>query len=112
MPSRRSASNTITVIDHAEAGRYEILRDGALAGFSDYRDRVGRRIFVHTEVDPAFAGQGLATRLIAAALDDAVAKGLRVVPRCPFVRAYLERHRDHPANRSGTEAATGGPGST
>ena len=90
------------VIDNAEAGRYEIRSGDTLAGFSDYRDRVGRRIFVHTEVDPAFAGQGMATRLIAAALDDAVEKGLRVIPRCPFVRAYLERHPDHPANRGGT----------
>lgn len=112
MPSPRSEPPSISVIDNADVGRYEIRRDGALAGFSDYRDRVGRRIFVHTEIDPAFAGQGLATRLIAAALDDTVARGLRVVPRCPFVRAYLERHRDHPANRSGTEAATADPDPT
>lgn len=95
----------LTVTDNADAGRYEIQRGGTLAGFSDYRDRAGRRIFVHTEVDPAFAGQGLATRLIAGALDDTVARGLVVVPRCPFVRAYLARHPDHPANRGATAEA-------
>jgi len=91
------------VADNPDGGRYEIRAGATLAGFSEYRDRAGRRIFIHTEVDPAFAGQGVATRLIEWALDDALAQGMRVVPRCPFVRAYLERHPDHPANHHAPE---------
>ncbi len=83
---------TVEVRDRAERGRYELTVNGELAGVSDYRDRAGRRIFVHTEVDGAFSGRGLGNRLAAGALDDAVARGLRVVPRCPFIRAYIERH--------------------
>ena len=49
---------------------------------------------VHTEVDPAFAGQGLGERLVAGALEDLRACGLKLVPQCPFVRAYLRRHPD------------------
>ena len=49
---------------------------------------------VHTEVDPAFAGQGLGERLVAGALEDLRARGLKLVPLCPFVRAYLRRHPD------------------
>ena len=49
---------------------------------------------VHTEIDPAFEGQGLGERLVAGALEDLRARGLKLVPQCPFVRAYLRRHPD------------------
>ena len=82
----------IEVRDRAERARYELTVDGELAGVADYRDRAGRRIFVHTEIDSAFSGRGLGNQLASAALDDAVERRLRVVPRCPFIRAYIERH--------------------
>jgi predicted GNAT family acetyltransferase len=91
------AEPSILVRDNAERARYEISVDGDLAGFADYRDRAGRRIFVHTEVDRAFAGRGLANRLASGALDDAMARRLRVVPRCPFIRAFVERHAEYRA---------------
>src|SRR5436309_4836793 len=60
------------------------------------RDRVRIRPgvveLIHTEIDPAFEGRGLGTRLIAGALDDIRARGLELIPTCPFVRAYLRRH--------------------
>lgn len=49
-------------------------------------------VLIHTEVDPAFEGRGLATKLIAGAIQDIRARGLKLVPVCPFVRAYLRRH--------------------
>jgi predicted GNAT family acetyltransferase len=89
------AAAAIDVRDNPDANRYELLVDGELAGVADYRDRAGRRIFVHTVVDQAFAGRGLGNRLAKGALDDAVARGMRVVPRCPFIRAWLERHPEY-----------------
>jgi quercetin 2,3-dioxygenase len=44
--------------------RYEILVDDKTAGFTAYRDRDGQRVFYHTEIDDAFAGQGLASLLV------------------------------------------------
>jgi len=82
----------ITVSDNPARGRYEIHVDGELAGVAEYRDRGGRRIFVHTEIDDAFSGRGLGNRLASGALDDARSHGIRVVPRCPFIRSYIERH--------------------
>ena len=82
----------IEVRDVAGRSRYELTVDGELAGVADYRDRAGRRIFVHTEIDSAFSGRGLGNRLVSAALDDATERHMRVVPRCPFIRAYIERH--------------------
>lgn len=88
----------IEVVDVVERSRFEVLVDGTSAGLADYRDaeRAGAvvRTFFHTEVDPAFEGRGLGGALVRAALDDARARGLRVVPTCPFVAAYIRRHPD------------------
>ena len=86
---------TIDVTDNAAEHRYEAHLDGTLAGFAEYRDRPGRRIFVHPEVDDAFEGHGVGGALAAAALDDVRRLGLAVVPRCPFISAYIERHPEY-----------------
>lgn len=75
-----------------ERSRYEVLVDGAVAGFAMYRDEPGRTVFTHTIVKPEYEGRGLGSRLASFALDDVVARGDRIVPECPFIRAYLERH--------------------
>ena len=58
-----------------------------------------------TEIDPAFEGQGLGERLVADALADLRARGLRLVPLCPFVRAYLRRRPDRAVLVAGDPAA-------
>ncbi|MDF2492323.1 MAG: family N-acetyltransferase [Microbacterium sp.] len=84
---------TIRVLRNDEAGRYEIRVDDEVAGFTQFRaDREGRLIFPHTEVDPAYAGQGLAGRLVGEAMADVAGRGETVVPRCPFVAKYLRGH--------------------
>lgn len=85
----------IDVRDVPERSRYEVSVDGALAGHADYRDEGDVRVFVHTEVDDAFEGQGVGSTLAQEALDDVRASGRRLVPRCPFIRAYIERHPDY-----------------
>ncbi|MDQ0758872.1 GNAT family N-acetyltransferase [Streptomyces canus] len=72
--------------------RYEILVDGRRAGLAAYRDRGAQRVFFHTEVDDAFAGQGLGAELVQAALADVRESGKRVVPVCPYVAKFLKRH--------------------
>lgn len=61
------------------------------AGFSEYRDRTGERIFFHTEIDEAAGGRGLATILVSEALADTTREGLEIVAVCPFVKSHLER---------------------
>lgn len=89
------ASDQVAVRDNADAARYEALLDGELAGIVDYRDRGGRRILVHTRVLDAFKGRGIGNRLAAGTLQLARADKLRIVPRCPFIRAYMERHPEY-----------------
>ena len=82
----------IEVTNHPERLRYEITVDGERAGLSQYADHRGVRTFVHTEIADRFEGMGLASRLIHDALADVRARGMTIVPRCPFVRSYVERH--------------------
>ena len=71
---------------------YEIRVDGQLAGLAQFRDRDGQRVFFHTEITDAFRGKGMSSVLIAGALDDTRAAGLRIVPVCPAVAKYLDKH--------------------
>ncbi len=80
------------VVDHPEAGRFEVLVDGEVAGFAEYRRSGSSVAFTHTVVDPASAGRGLGSVLARRALDAARADGVQVLPFCPFFRAYIQRH--------------------
>lgn len=80
------------VIDNAEAGRYEIVVGDTVAGYAEYQRRTGTIAFTHTVVDSAYEGRGLGSRLVAHVLDAARADGVGVLPFCPFVRSWIERH--------------------
>lgn len=85
----------IEVADNPAEGRYEIRVDGELAGRIEYRANGDRVAMIHTEIDPAFGGRGLAGKLVAAALEEARGRGLRILPICPFVRSHIERHPEY-----------------
>jgi predicted GNAT family acetyltransferase len=86
----------VTVEENAENGRYEALTDaGIVAGFAEYHDRADVRVFTHTEVDHAFDGQGVGSRLARGACDHVREHGLRLTATCPFLGAYLDRHPEY-----------------
>jgi uncharacterized protein len=95
----------VTVRDNPAELRYEALADGELIGSIRYRTEPGLVVLVHTEVASAAEGTGVGSRLIRDALDDIRARGLHVVPLCPFVAAYIQRHPDY-ADLVGTDPAT------
>nr|MDT0664404.1 GNAT family N-acetyltransferase [Micromonospora sp. DSM 115978] len=86
---------TPTVTDVARRSRYEIDVDGRLAGSAVYKLKPGRVVFIHTEIDQSFEGQGLGSVLAQGALDDVRARGLAVVPLCPFFKGWIARHPDY-----------------
>jgi predicted GNAT family acetyltransferase len=94
-PDNEIPDEAMTVADNPEANRYELLVSGELAGFVTYERSPGQIVFIHTETLDAFSGQGVAGHLVGAVLDEARARGLRVVPRCPFVKDYIDEHPEY-----------------
>ena len=86
---------SFTVTDHPEASRYELHDGSTLAGVANYHLRPDSIIFTHTKVSDEYEGQGAGSQLAREALDDARRRGLRVVPRCPFIAGWIERHPDY-----------------
>lgn len=84
----------LEIFDHPELGRYEARLDGELAGLAAYTLSDGKIVFTHTEVH--LEGQGVGSALVRWALDDVRRRGsLTVVPQCPFVRGYIEKHPEY-----------------
>ena len=82
------------VRNNREAGRYELSTPQSLA-FAEYRPAGQAVMFTHTEVPEALEGQGIGSRLVKAALDDARTQGMQVIPMCPFVASYIREHREY-----------------
>jgi len=83
------------VVDVPEASRYELRLGGRLIGLAVYRRRDGRIAFTHTEVDESCEGRGFGSRLAEVALADAAEENLEVVPLCPFIAYYIEKHPEY-----------------
>jgi uncharacterized protein len=94
-PEREVMSNhlrsPVDIVHNEAASRFETRIDGWLCR-CDYYLTDGVMQIVHTEVAPALEGQGIAAAMVQAALDHARRHGLRVRPRCSYVRAYMKRH--------------------
>lgn len=78
--------------------RFEIYDGDEIAGFAEYVDHDRQRIFHHTEIGERFGGKGLASKLIRTALTETSNAGLRIVPVCPFVQKFVEKHDDFAAD--------------
>jgi predicted GNAT family acetyltransferase/glutaredoxin len=83
------------VVNVPAENRYELRLDGRLIGLAAYHRRNGRIAFTHTEVDESCEGRGFGSKLASAALEDAERNGLEVVPLCPFIARYIERHPEY-----------------
>jgi len=89
---READEALISVRDNPQASRFEIRVNGVLAGYVTYRDARSGRAFEHTVIATEHQGMGLASQLIRSALDEARATGRNVLPFCPFVRSFIQRH--------------------
>ena len=85
---------TENVRNVAALHRFEIHAGDELAGFAEYVDHGQQRIFHHTEIGEKFGGKGLASQLIETALTETRDAGLRIVPVCPFVQKFVDKHHE------------------
>jgi predicted GNAT family acetyltransferase len=83
------------VRENAAEYRFEIWLGGERAGMTVYEGEGPTLAFVHTEIDDRFGGRGLGSVLIRQALDTVRARGQAVLPYCPFVKAFIQKHPDY-----------------
>jgi uncharacterized protein len=82
------------VVDDPERRRFEMELPGGTA-YATYRRDGNVLSIYHTEVPCSVEGRGHGSALVAGILDIARAQGLKVVPICPFVSAFIGRHPDY-----------------
>lgn len=85
----------LQITHNADERRYEAWDGGKLAGFAAYIPAQDLIVFSHTEVEPAYEGRGVGSALARAGLDDVRRRGLKAMPLCPFVRAWIMRNPEY-----------------
>ena len=84
----------VTVENNEAAGRFEAVVGGQLA-VAAYEREGETIIFTHTVVPRALKAQGIGNALARTALDEARARHLAVIPRCPFIASFIRRHQEY-----------------
>jgi uncharacterized protein len=79
------------VRDNTTLSRFELDAAGVTA-FMNYRLAGNVISLDHTETPVEARGRGIASLLVKGVLQTVRARGLKIVPRCPFVRAYFSKH--------------------
>lgn len=66
--------------------------NGKKAGEMTYSKAGDTLIIIdHTEVDPAFGGQGVGKKMVLAAVDFARENNIKILPLCPFAKAAFDK---------------------
>lgn len=89
-------SANLKINNNEAAHRWEAQINQHIA-MAEYQRRGDAIFFIHTQVPPELEGQGIASRLVQAALNDARDRQLAVIPFCPFVADYIRRHPSYKA---------------
>ncbi len=87
-----ATTSPIEVRNAESRKRYEAEVDGEFAELTYEMADSGTIILAHTEVAPALRGRGIGKQVVAAALDDARSRHLKVIPLCSMVALYMSKH--------------------
>ena len=82
------------VVREPEEARFAVYTDGhtAVLEYQLFPDKV---VFTHTGVPRELEGHGVGNALAKTGLEWAREEGLRVIPICPFVAAYIARNPEY-----------------
>lgn len=83
-----------TLVDNKAKKQYEFHIEDEIARI-EYIIAQGKIFLTHTEVPRKLEGKGIGSALIKQSLEDIQQKGLKLVPLCPFVSAYINRHPEY-----------------
>jgi predicted GNAT family acetyltransferase len=86
--------DSLEVKNNPEEKRFEIKLGHQIA-FVEYLLAGTNIVFTHTEVPAAFEGQGIGNKLAKFVLDYAIEHGYKIQPLCPFINAYVHRHKEY-----------------
>lgn len=84
----------LKVENNSAESRFEINLDGATALIA-YKKKGEIYNLYHTEVPPQFEGKGVGSALAKGTLEQIKTEGAKIIPSCPFVKAYLKRHQEY-----------------
>ncbi len=78
--------------DNESKGSFFIEQDNTRVATMTYtwagKDRI---IIDHTEVNPILKGKGAGKELVNAAVEFARAKGIKIIPLCPFAKSVFDK---------------------
>jgi len=83
------------VIDNAEAGRFELQRDGKVVSTASYSLRGDTVVVPHVGTDPEHRGQGYAGKLMDGVLDKIRLNDQQIAPLCPFAARHIRDNPEH-----------------
>lgn len=74
-----------------QASQYQAVSDGDVLAVIDFHVNDQVATFTHTGTEPEAQGQGLAGQLTDFALQDLRERGLKVSPKCPFTKRWIDK---------------------
>lgn len=91
MFTRRFDNMDYKLVDNVDRKRFEYKLEKGTA-LVEYIKTQNKIYLTHTEVPSKYEGQGIASSLVADVLAEVEKTGLKLVPLCPYVAAYIKRH--------------------
>ena len=82
------------LIDNEERDQYEFHIGKYVPKIEYIKTKNGEIYLTHTEVPVALEGKGVGSQLAEKVLKDIEKQELRLVPLCPFVAGYIQKHPD------------------
>ncbi len=86
---------TYDILHNPEENRFETTIDGFLAELTYCEKGNPVYDFCHTGVPKELEGKGVASALVKYGLDYAHDKHWKIIPSCPFVEKYIDRHPEY-----------------
>ena len=82
------------LIDNEERHQYELHIGKYVPKIEYIKTKNGEIYLTHTEVPVALEGKGVGSQLAEKVLKDIEKQELRLVPLCPFIAGYIQKHPD------------------